>query len=461
MTSSNPQMTESVPLFVQLGGDAFVDYFLERLSFHGELRLPESEKKAFADWMKRFRRRVRQELGAPRSRGKTDVSTELPNDLLAACFTDAMTELGLPAEHHDHFCTTLSRIEPEWLLNPELHPTTEHEETMTTETTPSNDHHGPPAVAHDSRPQEILDALNAAIAGDLLHQIDVTGDDVVGQVGASTGRLLEELRRNMTLMKGSSDTLHDASDRMSVVVDEMGANADRTSEQASLVASGAEQVHHNVQTVAAAAEEMAIGVRDIAKNASEAARVATGAVQMAQSTNDTISKLGESSMEIGKVIKVITSIAQQTNLLALNATIEAARAGEAGKGFAVVANEVKELAKETAKATEDISQKIEAIQNDTKSAVQAIAEISGIIVQINDFQSSIASAVEEQTATTNEISRSVSEAARGSEDIAKNITKVAEAAKGTTQGAETARMSVTDLTKLAKDLRQLVEQYRL
>jgi methyl-accepting chemotaxis protein len=174
-----------------------------------------------------------------------------------------------------------------------------------------------------------------------------------------------------------------------------------------------------------------------------------------------VGKLGESSIEIGQVIKVITSIAQQTNLLALNATIEAARAGEAGKGFAVVANEVKELAKETAKATEDISRKIEAIQTDTKAAVEAIGTISGVIHQINDISSTIATAVEEQNATTNEMSRNVSEAAQGSGEITSNIAGVAQAAESTSRGAGDTQKASQQLVETSAELRRLVEQFKI
>ncbi|HBB31411.1 MAG TPA: methyl-accepting chemotaxis protein [Cyanobacteria bacterium UBA8803] len=240
----------------------------------------------------------------------------------------------------------------------------------------------------------------------------------------------------------------------------MGAAAEETSAQASTVSSAAEQVSTNTQSVATGIEQMNASIKEIAKSAAEAATVATSAVKMAETTNETISKLGISSAEIGKVIKVITSIAQQTNLLALNATIEAARAGEAGKGFAVVANEVKELAKQTANATEDISQKIEAIQSDTKSSVEAIAQITSIINQINDFQNTIASAVEEQTATTNEIARNVNQVAIGSSEIARNITSVADAAGSTTTSASNTQQSAIDLSKSANELQALVSQFK-
>jgi len=306
----------------------------------------------------------------------------------------------------------------------------------------------------------MLEVVNAAAAGDLTRTVPVRGTDAVGQMGEGLQRFLSDLRVSVGAIAHNAQTLASSSEELTAVATQMGANAEETSAQANVVSAASEEVSRNVQTVATGTEEMGASIREIAKNANDAAKVATQAVRVAETTNATVGKLGESSAEIGKVIKVITSIAQQTNLLALNATIEAARAGEAGKGFAVVANEVKELAKETAKATEDISQKIEAIQGDTRGATQAIAEISAIINQINDISNTIASAVEEQTATTNEIARSVTEAARGSAEIAQNITGVAQAARSTSDGASDSQNASAGLARMASELQQLIARFR-
>jgi len=269
------------------------------------------------------------------------------------------------------------------------------------------------------------------------------------------------LKTTITAVNQSSQAIASAAEELTATSQQMSSNSEETSAQSNVVASASEQVSKNVATVATSAEEMSSCVKEIAKNANEAAKVATSAVKVAEDTNKTVAKLGLSSVEIGKVIKVITSIAQQTNLLALNATIEAARAGEAGKGFAVVANEVKELAKQTAAATEDISAKIEAIQSDTKGAVTAISQIGTVISQINDFANTIASAVEEQSATTNEIARNANEAAKGSTEISKNIANVSLAAKNTTEGANNTLNAATELARLAADLKRVVDQAQL
>jgi methyl-accepting chemotaxis protein len=306
---------------------------------------------------------------------------------------------------------------------------------------------------------QMLEVVNAAASGDLTRDVTVSGSDAIGQMGEGLGRLLQDLRTSVAAIAQNADSLASAAEELHAVSEQMGANASETSTQANVVSAASEQVSANVETVATGAEEMTASIKEIAKNAGEAAKVAGQAVDVATETNATVAKLGDSSAEIGQIIKVITGIAQQTNLLALNATIEAARAGEAGKGFAVVANEVKELAKETAKATEDISQKIEAIQSDTGGAVDAIGQISTIIDQISDFQNTIATAVEEQAATTSEIARNVSEANRGSAEIAENISGVASAAESTASGANDSQRASAELARMAAELQQLVGRF--
>jgi methyl-accepting chemotaxis protein len=309
------------------------------------------------------------------------------------------------------------------------------------------------------RAGEIASILEGVGEGDLTRQLEVHSRDEMGRMAEATNQAVDSMRRSVRSMSNSSRQLSTTSEDLEKVSRDMQGNADQTAAQASAASAAAEQVSTNVQSVATGVSEMEASIREIARNAHDAARVATTAVRVAQTTNATVAKLGESSAEIGQVIKVITSIAQQTNLLALNATIEAARAGEAGKGFAVVANEVKELAKETARATEEISHKIEAIQRDTRGSVEAIGQISAIIHQINDFQNTIASAVEEQTATTNEIARNLTEAAHGSSEIAGSITAVAEAARGTTQGASHTLREAKTLAGISSDLHSLIAEF--
>jgi len=262
----------------------------------------------------------------------------------------------------------------------------------------------------------------------------------------------------MSTIGGMAVTIAASAEELTAVSQQLTGNAGDTAQQASAASTTSEQVSANVNVVAASSEEMMASIREISKSATEAARVAKAAVTIAETTNSTIHQLGTSSSEIGKVIKVITSIAQQTNLLALNATIEAARAGEAGKGFAVVANEVKELAKETARATEEIGQKIEAIQTDTQAAVRAIGEVSQIINQVNDISNVIASAVEEQTATTTEIGRNVTEAAMGTNEIATSISGVARSAQATMAGAADTQTSARSLSEMASKLQLLASR---
>ena len=296
---------------------------------------------------------------------------------------------------------------------------------------------------------------------DLTMSVQNDSSDEVGQMCRSLNQMVENLSGNIRTIGETSQSVAAASEELDAVSSQVSATSDQASRQATAVAAAAEQVSSNISTVATAAEEMGGTIKEIAKNASEAARIASQAVRAAEETNASVAKLGDSTLEIGNVIKVITSIAEQTNLLALNATIEAARAGEAGKGFAVVANEVKELAKQTAAATEDISKKIAAIQGDSKGAVDAIQKIGAIIDQINEMQTTIASAVEEQTAATSEIARNAAEAARGSGEITRSVAGVSEAVRTTTEAAGQTLTAAQELAQLAASLESVVKEFKI
>jgi methyl-accepting chemotaxis protein len=296
--------------------------------------------------------------------------------------------------------------------------------------------------------------------GDLTQRIQAQTEDEVGKTSTALNRAFSRMGAAIKTIATSSSSLNTASEELSSVSHQMAASAEETSAQASVVSASAEQVNRNVETVATGIEEMTASIREISDNAHDAARVANEAVDVAESTSRTIAKLDESSTRISDVTKAITSISEQTNLLALNATIEAARAGESGKGFAVVANEVKELARETASATEEIGARIEAIQSDTRSSVAAIEQIGTTVKRIHEIQNAIASAVEEQTATTNEISRSVIEVATGSADIARTISGVAAATKDTASGASATQRAAQELSDMANKLEELVQKFK-
>ena len=292
----------------------------------------------------------------------------------------------------------------------------------------------------------VADAARALAKGDLTVQPNVRYRDEIGAMAEAYTEGVTALSHTLRGVKDVALSSATTATQLSVKAENVAKESEEASAQAGVVAAAAEQVSRNVATVAAGAEEMGSSIAEIASNASSAAAIAGEATVAAAATNEQVARLGVSSQEIGAVVKTITSIAEQTNLLALNATIEAARAGDAGKGFAVVAGEVKDLAQETAKATEDIAHRIEAIQSDTVGAVEAIGQISTIIDRINDYSATIAAAVEEQTVTTSEMSRNVAEAATGASQIAENITTVATIAASSTRSAGEVASGSADIT---------------
>ncbi|WP_426506673.1 methyl-accepting chemotaxis protein [Dactylosporangium sp. McL0621] len=308
--------------------------------------------------------------------------------------------------------------------------------------------------------RKVRAVLDALAHGDLTQHAGVTGRDEIGRMAASLDAALGSIRSSISAVSTSSDSLADASRQLSKVSEEISGAAGSTSRRMQDASMSSHEVSRHVSTVATGAEEMGASIHEIARNAADAAGVASGAVREATVANEKVERLAVSSTEIGNVLQLITSIAEQTNLLALNATIEAARAGESGKGFAVVASEVKDLAQETAKATEDIRRRVTAIQADTGVAAEAIRRMGDVVEEINQYQATIASAVEEQSATTAEMSRSVAEAATGAEKIAANIAGVADATAATTHGVGAAKGAAAELAQMSQDLRQLVSHFK-
>jgi methyl-accepting chemotaxis protein len=339
--------------------------------------------------------------------------------------------------------------------------------------------------------------LNSVAQGDLTQKYDVAPSDAdtadagatFSKIAHAVNAMCENLRRTFGGLFTNAGQLASTSTELSATATQLAGGAEETTTQSATVAAAAEEMSTNMKNMAAATEQMTANVNtvatavneltssigEIAKTAEAAAKIADTATQKTKSSNDTIGQLGVAAEEIGKVIEVIQDIAEQTNLLALNATIEAARAGEAGKGFAVVATEVKELARQTAGATEDIRNRIQRIQGSTGEAVRSIGEVGEAIRQVNQTSATIASAVEEQSVITKQIaarvnetatavttvSSGVLESATACDEVARNIAGVDQASKQTAMGATQTHTVATELSKLSEELRTMVGHFQL
>lgn len=289
--------------------------------------------------------------------------------------------------------------------------------------------------------------------------LDVDSKDEVGTMATALNAALTQLRQTMSEIGTNARAAATASQDLTSTASAISTGAGANAAQLAVVATASSDVSISVQSVAAGIEQMDSSIREIAQGAANASNVAVRAVQVTQTTKETVAQLGVSSDEIGNVIQVISEIAAQTNLLALNASIESARAGDAGKGFAVVAGEVKDLAQETAKATDQIRERISRIQMNTSQAISAIEQIGDIVQQINDGQSQIASAVEEQTATTREMSSSISKGARGTGSIAEDVSTLAESAKKNQAGAEESSQAAQQVANMAAAVQASISRF--
>ena len=307
--------------------------------------------------------------------------------------------------------------------------------------------------------------FNRLASGDLSHKWEVdTTHNLQGdflRLHNDANATVTQLSEMIARLKSDAAVVSASASKVLSVNTMLEDNSLTASQQANSVSSSVDSISGNVDTIAGASEQMNASIKEIVKNTQRSTSVANQAVGLTKAADERVAQLSTSSLDIGAMVKVINSIAEQTNLLALNATIEAARAGEAGKGFAVVANEVKELAKETAKATEDISKRIATIQSDSTSAAKGIREIDDIVQQINSLQTDTVTAMEEQSATTQEISRSIGNVANETSGISQEVSELVSGTGETTEAVHVAKDEVMQLNQVAGNLQTLVERFNL
>jgi methyl-accepting chemotaxis protein len=307
----------------------------------------------------------------------------------------------------------------------------------------------------------LLAAVRRVADRDLTVRVDTSSGDEFAAMGEALNGALSEIGETIEAAGRASATLTRECAGLRTVSGQLGDAASVTSSQAGVVATSVGEVTANVGEMSSATGRMDAAIGEIAGQTTTAAGVAAEAVRSSEETSAKVAELSRASEEIGEIVKAITSIAEQTNLLALNATIEAARAGEAGKGFAVVATEVKALAQETGRATEDITSKISAIQSMTADAASAIGRIASVIDRINENQTLIASAVQEQSETTATISYGVGQIARGAEQIADNMAGISTSTDATSTSARTTQESAAALSRMAAEVDQLIGRFTL